>query len=157
MNPISIREATSEDVLSIVQLWIEAVDYAAKLDTYYARSDDGHLVFEEFIRGHLEFDTAVVAVGEKDKIIVGYCLGVQLERPPMAKERDYGVIYDMGVNQHNRRQGIGKRLFEFVKTWFNSRNITHIELNVLIANHSARKFWISLGFHPTIELLTLTK
>ncbi len=81
MNSVLIREATANDIPSIVQLWIEAIDYAAKFDVYYARSEDGHLVFEEFIRSHIAFETAIVAIAESNKHVVGYCLGVQLERP----------------------------------------------------------------------------
>ncbi len=75
----------------------------------------------------------------------------------MVKERNYGVIYDMGVNHQYRRQGIGKKLFDHVKQWFDLRGIKYLELNVLIANQTARNFWLSLGFEPTIELMTFSK
>ena len=154
MSSIILREATESDVPDIVELWKESIDFAADIDPYYSRAKDGHKVFEEFIAGHLLFDTAFVAVAVDGDIVAGYCLGVQRERPPMVNERDYGVIYDMGVNTKYRRRGIGRQLFEHVKSWFSSKGISHLELNVLIANETARQFWISLGFNPTIDLMT---
>ena len=43
MDSVDIREAVKEDVSSIVNLWIEAVDLTRSLGPCYTRSDEGHL------------------------------------------------------------------------------------------------------------------
>ena len=54
--------------------------------------------------------------------------------------RDYGVIYDIAVDSHCRRKGVGTQLFQSMKQWFRERGIKHIELNVVNANLHGQGF-----------------
>lgn len=151
MNDIKLRPATEEDVSGIVQLWVEAVEFAVEIDSYFTRSSDSEKNFGEFVTGHIHLETASVVVAEIDQSVVGYCLAVCLQRPPLVTEMDYGVIYDLAVTANYRNRGVGSRLCEEVQSWFAGRGIKRIELNVLNANENGRRFWQKTGFQPYME------
>lgn len=154
MNEIVIRSAGENDTNAIANLWAEAVDYSLKFDPYYARNTDSKENFEKFIVAYLRREDADVILAKMDTNVIGYCLVVELERPPLTLNRKYGVVYDMAVTQNLRRCGIGTQLFDRAKNWFKNRGVRRIELNVLKANQSAVRFWKRMGFNPHIELLT---
>ena len=57
-------------------------------------------------------------------------------------------IDDICVDETQRRKGIGRTLYQYVKEYAKSIDCYHILLNVWALNDDARKFYESLGMKP---------
>ena len=66
-----------------------------------------------------------------------------------AVRRPIGVIEDCYVDPSARRCGCGRALVDEALSWFSGRGIGHVELDVLVANEEACRFWTALGFGAT--------
>lgn len=64
---------------------------------------------------------------------------------PIAKSRSTYFIEDIVVDKDSRRNGIGKKLYYFLKEKAKEENVDAIELNVWGFNEAAIKFYESLG------------
>jgi len=60
-------------------------------------------------------------------------------------------IDDLCVDEKYRKKGIGKRLFEEVKTYSKENGINFIELMVWEFNENARKFYENMGMKIRIN------
>lgn len=59
-----------------------------------------------------------------------------------------GAVTHLYVDPAARGAGLGHRLYEALAAWFAERDLRHQELEVLVNNETARRFWTSLGFVP---------
>lgn len=59
-----------------------------------------------------------------------------------------GAVTHLYVDPSERGGGVGRRLYEALSGWFTERGLLHQELEVLVQNEPARRFWTSLGFVP---------
>jgi len=137
MSEIITREAVESDIGAVAALWREVLDFHSGRDTHYKRSEDALLQFSQFFSTHIESDSSLCPVAEAGGEVVGYGLAVIAERPPVFDEREYGMIYDLGVTGVCRRKGIGEKMFNYINKWYKSRGIRRIELRVAIKNEVA--------------------
>lgn len=63
------------------------------------------------------------------------------------KSRRVCFIESLGVKENHQHQGIGKKLYEYLKNEIKSKNIDAIELNVWGFNQDAIRFYESLGMN----------
>jgi len=143
---MTIIPATESHIPEIVEIWKEFMDFHSKIDPYFARNEEGHSKFEEWVKDLMKSDTAKVLVALKDGQVVAYSLSQINKRPPLFKEVDYGYVYDLAVKKEYRRKGIGEQMLAEILGWFKSHQITRIELMVLAKNHVAFSFWEKHGF-----------
>lgn len=150
---IQIRSATLEDTNAIVELWKEYMDFHAERERRFARSDDGHVRFGEYISGRIMDDASCVLVAEHEQNVVGYCLATLAKFPPVFAYREYGSISDLAVTARSRHQGIGQALVEAAFRWFAERGVRRIEVRVATSNEVSTAFWRKMGFVPYLEIL----
>lgn len=67
-----------------------------------------------------------------------------------------GIIEDCWVEPLHRRQGLARRMVLEVLEWMASRQVSRVELNVVVANAGAVAFWRGLGFEPLRYVLHKT-
>lgn len=102
-------------------------------------------------------DKAIVFIEDVDKNIIvvevnGMVRGVAcvqyVIKPQTAtsNERKFYNVEEFGMDEKFRRQGIGRELFEFIKSDAKARGFDRIELNMWEFNESALKFYESVGF-----------
>ena len=93
-------------------------------------------------------DNAEVVVAELDGQVVGFACITYVERPGSVFRNplQYCDIDELGVDERFRRQGIGRAMFDFIKTRAAERGFPRIELNMWEFNDGALKFYESLGF-----------
>jgi ribosomal protein S18 acetylase RimI-like enzyme len=152
---MQIREATTNDLPAMVELWQEFMDFHRARDCYFTRTADGHERWGEYATKCMSKDDWLVIVAEIDESIAGYCIATILENPPVISTRQYGYIQDITVASANRRCGIATALFNHAEQWLLSRGITRIELEVSVKNEASNAFWRQLGFGD--YLLRLSK
>jgi GNAT superfamily N-acetyltransferase len=148
---VIIRRAVAEDVPSILELWKELMDFHKERDRLFSRSATGHEGFADFITGHMSSDTSCVFVAEAGTDIVGYCLAIVEEYPPVLEIKEYGLVQDVAVTEKYRRGGIGKRLLKEARSWLSEKGIRRIEARVARTNGVATRFWAKMGFTPYLE------
>ena len=86
-------------------------------------------------------------VYEENNIIKGLLLAEKKEnnKISIARERKIYFINDIVIDKKYRRQGIGKRLYNYLLELSKKEGLDAVELNVWAFNISAIKFYSSLG------------
>jgi ribosomal protein S18 acetylase RimI-like enzyme len=151
---MKIREATTEDIPALVELWKEFMDFHRSRDSYFSRTPDGHERWAKFATGNIDKDDWLFIVAEIDGTIGGYCMATILDNPPVIPTRQYGYIQDIVVTSGNRRSGIGTALFKHAEHWLLSKGMDRIELDVSTTNEVSSAFWRNNGFGDYLERLS---
>lgn len=91
----------------------------------------------------LEHPDHCVFVAESDGQVVGWIHGfhtINLESDPFV------VIAGLVVDEHHRRQGIGKALIDAVEAWSVSRNCGRVRVRCNAVRTETHRFYEALGF-----------
>jgi len=148
-----IRSATLQDIPEIVRLWEELMDFHHERDPFFTRARNGADLFRRFVEQNVENDAACVLVAVVEGAIVGYCQGMLDHHPPALADPDYGQILDFVVTASHRHTGIGSRMFEALRRWFQREGIRRIEVRHSTFNDLAAGFWPKMGFQPYLRTL----
>ena len=141
-----IRKATTCDVLSIVKLWEELMDFHKERDAHYKRSKGSNEAFQKFVADNIQEEKAIVIVAEHGGSLVGYCQAMVAKYPPVFENQEYGSILDLAVSESYRRKGVGEKVVLKVARWFKKQGIKRIEVRFLAANEVSSEFWPKMGF-----------
>lgn len=152
---ITISEAKDSQVLGILELWEELVDFHSNIDPYFTRSEDSLKVFEKYVRDLIEKETTQVLVALHRDRVVAYSIAEAHQRPPFFEQKECGLISDLAVKSSYRRKGIGEKLLQEMLKWFAARGLHRIELRVLSANEVGYNFWKKQGFRDYMHILYL--
>ena len=147
MQPL-IRQATEGDIASILPLWHELIEHHSRLDTRFRLVPDAADRAETHLRAELAAPTSLLAVAEHDAAVVAYCRASVRQPSPIFEPRAYGFISEFHVVRSLRRQGIGRNLLQYVRTWFGEQGVARLELVTLDANEDSNPFWQSMGCVP---------
>ncbi len=79
---------------------------------------------------------------------VGFAVGSIRVGPAHLGGIRSGAITHLYVDPAMRGGGLGRRLYAALSSWFTERGLQHQELEVLVNNEPARRFWAGLGFKP---------
>jgi ribosomal protein S18 acetylase RimI-like enzyme len=79
-------------------------------------------------------------------MIVGFAAGNIRILPNYLGNKKVGYISHVYVSDEFKKQNIGKKLVLELENWFDEKAVAYIELEVLIDNEAAHKFWEKLGF-----------
>jgi ribosomal protein S18 acetylase RimI-like enzyme len=150
---IMVRAAEHGDIPRLVQLWNELMDHHAAIDPYFQKSEAGPANFERFVSSLLLLDDSRVLVAVDGGVVVGYCIGQVMMRPPVFKREVHGFITDMTVTAPCRRSGVGSRLLGAMMEWFDAKHIDRVELNVVPGNAAGVNFWRKQGFRDYMHVL----
>ena len=154
---MEITIAENSHVPGIVEVWKEFMDFHKEIDPYNARSEDGHIHMEKYLRDSMNSQDAIVLVALDNGHVVGYSISGISKRHPVFQQDTQGVIYDIAVISDYRRRGIGGEMLARIRQWFDSRNIDRIELGVAAKNQIGYSFWKKHGFQDYMHRLYLEK
>jgi ribosomal protein S18 acetylase RimI-like enzyme len=152
---ITIRRANKNDIGAVVILWREMWNYHTHLDKRFTTTAIANDVMTKWIEENIENENSIVLVAVWDNIIVGYCLGMVLENPPVVTEHLYGYISEIAVKTNLRRYGIGGKLIAEMHLWFRTKNASYVEVNASVYNQISRSFWRKYGYKEFLERLRL--
>ena len=142
-----IRTANEKDLNGIVELWKEFMDFHSNLDAAFTRSEDGHEEFYKIAKEKISDPNWQLFVAESNNQIIGYCVAGIEKLPLVFLFHEYGYVEDIAVTQNYRNKGIGKKLVSEIIKWFEAKNVTRVELNLLANNVETEKFWTGMGFN----------
>lgn len=103
-------------------------------------------------------DRTPIFVCEEDGLVKGYafCVLKITENDAQRVDRKEVYIDDLCVDEAERRQGVGRKLFDHVKTFAKEQGFDAVTLNVWNRNVSAYAFYESLGMTPQKTTMELT-
>ena len=96
-----------------------------------------------------------LAVAESEDQVIGFLRGIIKISPDHLGNQKMGFVDHTFVAASWRGKGIGRKLFDATQTWFHSKGVNQLELQVLCENTSAIKAWQAMGFEP--ELFQMRK
>lgn len=102
---------------------------------------------KEYFENILKNENNINLVYEENNIIKGLLLAEKKEnnKISIARERKIYFINDIVIDKKYRRQGIGKKLYNYLLELSKKEGLDAVELNVWAFNISAIKFYSSLG------------
>jgi len=144
-----IRRAVPEDIGRIGDLLmqIDRIHNAGRPDLFKI----GMKYTEEEILGIIACDNTPVFVYADDSgVVCGYCFCVIETVKDENVRTDMKTLYidDLCVDEDCRGQGIGRKLYKYVRSYAKDTGCYHITLNVWEMNPRARKFYESIGMKP---------
>jgi len=143
---VTVRRAKSRDMAFIIELWKQLSQEHAELDDRFALRPEAEIVWARWAGQRLRDEASIVLIAESGEDCVGYLLGHTDEAQPIFKHRSYGTVTDLFVVPEFRRKGIGSKLLEETLSFFRSRGIGHVRLNVLARDKRSRAFYEKHGF-----------
>ena len=89
-----------------------------------------------------------ILVAEGAAGAVGFACMKLVEHPgsPYRLPSRYLDVDEFGVDEANRRQGVGRALFDAVRAYAASQGVSRIELNMWEFNQDALAFYEAIGF-----------
>ncbi len=154
-NDVVVRKCEALDLDGIKPVFREFVAFHAGIDSSFVKVEKHEELFTDFIRGYLDSETSMVLVAVRRDELIGYCIGMIQEKPPVYPEPRYGYVDNICVLEKHQRSGTGKLLFEEMMRWFKSRGTKRIEMFAALGNEKSTAFWRKMGFIPYLEEMYL--
>jgi ribosomal protein S18 acetylase RimI-like enzyme len=154
-DKLTIRHADDDDLTAIADLWKDLMDFHGERDPWLSRSESGHELYKEHIKGLLNEPDILILVAQVENEVVGYCSAEICERSAAFKLRSYALITAIAVNSRWRRQGIAAKLAQEIVCMLYNRGIERVEVSVSTRNEASTAFWQAMGFIPCTQKLYL--
>ena len=149
---VSIRPAQPPDLPAVITLWRQLQDINASFDARLALNEGAVDWFIGYLGDQLDNPNMSVLVAEHEKMIVAYTFGQIMRRPTLASG-DCGYVADVCVREGWRGRGIGRQLYQCLRTWFRANGIMAIEVQVVRANPASQAFWRKMGYSEFLRTL----
>ena len=144
MEQITIRYAESHDYSQVEKIMQQVQDMHVNWrPDIYKR---GNVVLPPEIFDRAVQNKEFIVAETADKIIGLLCFMIRHIENNVQVTRDVLFIDSMAVAEGYRGQGVGHRLFEFVKQIRQQRNLDGIELTVNAKNLAAKAMYEKYGF-----------
>lgn len=146
MLEIVIREATIEDLPTLLEFEQGVIEAERPLDEFLKNGDLNYYNIEELIT--VETTNLLVAVHNGELVGSGY---LRIEKSqPYNKNPKFGYIGFMYVKPAFRGQKISKKILEALKQWAKSKDLKELRLDVYNDNIPALKSYERFGFGKSL-------
>ena len=142
---LQIRKLTKSDYTAIKEIFIESNSLHTRIDPMFATKSDADQIWINFVDSIAQQRDYKIYIAILDRVIVGFCIGQIIEKPPIFQERLVGNIDIIAVKKGYKRQGIGTKLFDSICTWFKTYQVSHVELTAASKNPQSIGFWNKMG------------
>lgn len=151
---LEVRRAEAADIPGIVEVWAEFMDLLKRTNPHYWKVRNGRSAFTGYLEGILAQKESLVAVGESDHRLLGFCLAHLDPLPEWFGSARIGLIRYLAVSEAAQDKGVGYRIATFVQDWFASQGVKRIELYVL-RGLPASGFWEKIGYKVFMDRMFL--
>jgi len=147
---MNIRLAEINDIENIMNLQLQTYEIHSKArPDWFKKNPINH----DYIKNMIEAKDSDIFIAEENDKIIGYCIIY------IRKYKDHEIFEDMEnieidemcISENFRKKGIGKKLFEKVKSFGKEINAKSIELMVWDFNKDATYFYEKLGMRTRIK------
>jgi RimJ/RimL family protein N-acetyltransferase len=94
-----------------------------------------------------------VVASELDGEFLGFLAGRIRMLPPHFGSQPVGFIGEVFVSEDQRSRGLGARMLVLAMEWFRENGVKRVELQVVIENRGAVRFYERLGWHKELVQL----
>jgi GNAT superfamily N-acetyltransferase len=123
------------------------MDFHKALDPVFTRRRGGHKAFAEYLRKeYIAGDRRRAWVAQAGRQIVGLCMAVIEDYPPVLVLKRYGHLEVLAVAKQWRGKG---------RRWFREKGMSRVEVHHSAANDLAAGFYVRMGFRPYLKTLFL--
>ncbi len=156
MKNFTVRPAQSRDIPGIMKLLyqVHGLHAAGRPDIFIpGRAKYNEAELEEIISDHEHRPVYVAA--DEDGNVMGHCFSV-IDDHRESRNLVPGVslyIDDICVDESARGCGVGRAIYEYVRTLAKQSGYDRITLNVWDCNPGAAEFYRSMGFTPLKQTL----
>jgi len=140
------RNATVDDLDSLVTLWCESSSYHEEIESRFKFAADAAEWTKKYFSNQLLKDEVTFFVAIDTDSIIGFIEAQMMEKPPVHAQRRIGYIGSLYVRPKYRRTGIGSQLWFLARDWLITKNASKFQLSVAVKNPDGIKFWKRLGF-----------
>lgn len=152
-----IIPAEDSHIPEILQLWEEFMDFHKNLDPRFPLREDAKEKFENHLREMIDSENSIVLCAVNNTGIVGFAIAQKSNYPPIFDREDIGIIDSIFVGSSYRERGIGMTFLNRLYDWFDTLNISRIELSVAAHNTVGYSFWRKHGFKDYVHRLYLDR
>ena len=114
---------------------------------YYAPSANADEEFKQYIEKRYSDSNFKIFIAEDDDVLVGYVMGWIEGRPPIYYKRKVGYLSNIYVDEAYQKNGIGKKLYLRIESWFREKHVDFIEIRADARNHEAIESFTQCGFN----------
>lgn len=155
---MKIRLAGEKDIESLVDLWIELMEFHASFGIQLLIDKEKRAAIEEFLLGTITGKLSRIYIMDSGEAIVAMLIARVETRKEMFIYKKSGYIAETLVTKSFRGMNIGDELATTAHAWFDAEGAAYSELQVSVENESAIKFWKSKGYEPqTIRMIRRRK
>ncbi len=147
---MEIIEAAEKHIPEITKLWMEFMYFNSEIEPYDTNGENVLTQVETHLKNMIDSEDSLLLVAIEDECVVGYSISSVTLRPSLFKGRDIGHIYDIAITTAHRGKGIGRRMLDRIKTWFESKNVDRIELSDITRKTVPDSFWKEQGFKEAL-------
>jgi len=149
---VEVRLAAADDIPRLEPLWRELYTHQAAHGMLLRLPDTA---FDAWVTSIAPFvgRFAVVVVASDASEALGFVAGRVRSLPPYFGTGQVGAIGEVYVRERHRGGGLGRRLVERAVAWYRENGISRVELQVVVGNPDAVRFYERLGW--TQELVQM--
>lgn len=140
-----IREAVSEDIISVCGLWTMLVDEHQAMEARFVIAEDARERWLNDYPHWIEDELHCILVAESEGEIVGFIHAQCWEEPPIYATVPEVFIIEIYIEKSSRCKGIGAALVEELKQWSKGHLAERFRFGVLAVNAQGIAFWEALG------------
>lgn len=107
--------------------------------------------FHNYLKETIPNPEVVVFVAKSDETSLGLMVGQIQDNGPFVLPERIGYVRIAVVLSTHRREGIGMRLWQKMRCWFETKGIDEVQLFTTVDNEEARRFWKSCGFRVVLK------
>jgi ribosomal protein S18 acetylase RimI-like enzyme len=154
LSKIVIKDAISTDFFGIRKLFYQLCNYHNDLRAEKYKKVDTEYFSEELFKSLIDNPIYKFIVAYNDKELVGYIIGREIQsNKDLNTEQKTFHIEQIGTDEQYRNRGIGKAMFDYLKSYLTAENFKCLQLHVDDRNDAAKHLYYSQGFET--EKLTL--
>jgi len=142
---VEIRLATLDDVATIAKMYEEFFAFHAGLQPDYYNAAAEHGKYPEYIINSEKDD---LLIAEINGDIAGFAHVMEDKTDPYdcIVQYKFAVCVDLYVSPAYRKMGVGTELINAIKEWAKKRELSFVELKVLVENENAIRLYEREGF-----------
>jgi len=145
-----ITDPSDKAFKQIGQLFIDLYKDMSDNGMVIPLSPDGPEQWINAVKLSLNRFACLAVAGEADKI-TGFAHGAIRFMPDYLGKIKTGIVTHIYVQPGHRGTGTGKLLLQKLETWFRSKEVHSVELQVVSGNFTAIKFWRENGYMHELE------
>ncbi len=154
---VEIRPATVDDAVVLGGFGAELIDLHHGWDSarFISTGPSTSERYARYLGDQLGKPDVVVLVAVQAGSVCGYTFAAVQGYDYMALRGPAGVIHDIFVEPHRRRQGLGRMLLDATASALRERGATQVVLSTAYRNEAGRRLFATAGYRPTMVEMTL--